>query len=257
MATKINKKTQSKRSDNTAYKVVLALVLLCGGLMFLENLGDYCAQIRGIFGLLPKARLIATIGFIACAVFTVVFVLTLTVWKNRICVAVMPWLMFISAMAGITGLSMQKEAFEGFYLLYFLWAFVLVQYIIYQLYHWEFFLFSLPTLTTGFLFFQIKSAYNMNVRFVLPLILAIVSILLVAAVAVMASKNKGCLVFGNTRIRLFSKKYNPFLHYLAVALWGICIPTAFILGGLFTYTCMFAAIAAELIAAVYYTFKLN
>ena len=51
--------------------------------------------------------------------------------------------------------------------------------------------------------------------------------------------------------------------YLISALWLICIAFVLLLSfvsglsGLFSYCCMFAAIAVEFIAAVYYTFQLN
>ena len=64
-------------------------------------------------------------------------------------------------------------------------------------------------------------------------------------------------VLGKTRFLMFSSKYTPTLHYLICGLWLVCIAAALLLGGLFSYYCMFAAIAVEFIAAVYYTFQLN
>jgi hypothetical protein len=72
-----------------------------------------------------------------------------------------------------------------------------------------------------------------------------------------AARNHGLLVFGKNRVLLLPAKSNPALIYVAVILWVVLIAASLFLGGLFAYYCMFAAIAVEFIAAVYYTFQLN
>ena len=42
-----------------------------------------------------------------------------------------------------------------------------------------------------------------------------------------------------------------------LALYVLAVAAALLLGSLFSYYCMFAAVAVEFIAAVYYTFQLN
>ena len=142
-------------------------------------------------------------------------------------------------------------------MLYFLWGGLLLQYIIYQLYRWEFFLASLPTAAAGFLFYQYRNGFALSARNLLPLIVTAVILIGVIWIAVNAAGNNGQVVLGSKSYRLFSKRYNPFLHYLVCALWIVCIPAAILLGSLFSFYCMFAAIAVEFIAAVYYTFQLN
>ena len=248
------KPQKRKPADSAAaYKVTVALVLLCIGLFGLRGLRNFYATVGGQNILDPMRGAIIGIGFGLCAV----CLLALLFWKKPFCRLVFPWLAFIFAMVGITGVSMMLEFQFGFSMLYFLWGIPILQYIIYLLYRWEFFLFSLPTAAAGFLFYQLKSGISFSMSSLVPLIVAILSLLLVAFLANNASRNGGCLVLGSSRFRLFSKKYNPFLHYLVCALWVICIPAAFLLGGLFSFYCMFAAIAVEFIAAVYYTFQLN
>ena len=75
----------------------------------------------------------------------------------------------------------------------------------------------------------------------------------VFVVALICFKNDGRL----GRFHLLPKRYNPLLHFLICALWVVLISAALLLGSLFSYYCMFAAIAVEFIAAVYYTFQLN
>lgn len=251
MATNLN--TKQKTDNSVVYKVTLALVLLCAGVLALRGIHNYYVTIGGQLALDPIRGILVAVGFGLAAAGAVL----LAVWKNAICRTVVPWLILIFAMVGMTGVSMLAEFTYGFSLLYFLWALALVQYIIYLLYRWEFFLFSLPTACAGFLFYQMKIGFSMSLRNFLPLVLTVVSMAVLLVISVSASKNKGCLVLGSLRLRLFSKNYNPFLHYLVVALWTICILAAWLLGSLFAFYCMFAAIALEFIAAVYYTFQLN
>ena len=44
---------------------------------------------------------------------------------------------------------------------------------------------------------------------------------------------------------------------MVCALWLVCLLLCYVLGASFAYYCMFAAIAFELVAAVYYTFQLK
>ena len=44
---------------------------------------------------------------------------------------------------------------------------------------------------------------------------------------------------------------------ITCAVWLVCFLACLLLGATFAYYCMFAAIAFELIAAVYYTFQLK
>ena len=50
--------------------------------------------------------------------------------------------------------------------------------------------------------------------------------------------------------------FQPVL-YVVCALWLVCLLLCYVLGASFAYYCMFAAIAFELVAAVYYTFQLK
>ena len=58
-------------------------------------------------------------------------------------------------------------------------------------------------------------------------------------------------------MRIFGKGSAPLLILGVNGLWLLCTVAVLILGSLFAYYSMFAAIAVEFIAAVYYTFKLN
>lgn len=254
MATKNNTRNKQKHStDTTAYKVVVALALLCAGLVALKKVHAVYSTVGGMDLMDAFLPYLIAAGFGLCAVCIALHAF----WKNAVCKAIAPWLAFVFAMVGITALSMKVEYTFGFPFLYFLWAAALVHYIIYQLYRWEFFLFSLPTAMAGFLFYHFRNGFTPSVKNLFLLLAAAVILICVLLIAAIAAKNKGHLALGKHSVRLFSKRYNPFLHYLVAILWLVCIPAALLLGNLFSFYFMFAAIAVEFIAAVYYTFQLN
>ncbi|MBP3633886.1 MAG: hypothetical protein J6J43_04860 [Oscillospiraceae bacterium] len=256
MATKNNMKNKPKtKKDDSAvvYNVLIALLLLCAGILVLRSIHNYYITIEGMARLDPLRPYVLIAGILLCGGCTALYFL----WKKPVSKFVMPWLIFIFAMVAVTAASMMMDYVYAFTMLYFIWAAILVQYIIYQLYRWEFFLFSLPTLAAGYLFYEFRNGFGLSTRSVLLLIVTGIILLAVAYLAYNASRNKGQLVVGKKRMRLFSRHYNPFLHYLVTALWFVCIVAALLLGDLFSFYCMFAAIAVEFIAAVYYTFQLN
>lgn len=256
MATKTGTKrnTQMKKSDSTAvYKVMAALALLCIGLVYLRKVHKAFSTVGGMELIEPMLPMVAGIGFGLCAICIALFIFL----KKPVCQALAPWGIFLFAMVGISAVTMKVEYTFGFPMIYFLWATALVQCIIYQLYGWEFFLFSLPTAAAGFLFYQFRNGFTFSTKNIIFLLVTAVIVIAVIWIANNASKNNGQLVVKGKSVRLFSKRYSPFLHYLVAALWGVCIPVALLLGSLFSFYCMFAAIAIEFIAAVYYTFQLN
>ena len=244
---------KKQNDDAVVYKVMIALVLLCVALLGLRSLRDYYATVNGFSALYYKTPAIMIAGLVAAAAAAAV---GLTVRKPAV-KAVMPWLMVLCLMVSAVAWNMRLSGAEDFEFLYFLALAVLLQYIIFQLYRWEFFLFSLSTVTAGGVFYAFsRGVYWTQKTAALVIVLALVLIVTTAA-AGMASHNKGHLVFGRKRIVLFSAKSLPMLFYIANVLWLVCTVAIPFLGGLFAYYCMFAAIAVEFIAAVYYTFQLN
>ena len=57
--------------------------------------------------------------------------------------------------------------------------------------------------------------------------------------------------------RLFPDGFNPLLFYFICVLWAVVLAACLIFGSGFAFYAMFAAIAVELIGAVYYTFQLK
>ena len=85
----------------------------------------------------------------------------------------------------------------------------------------------------------------------------IVSIVCSAVLANLAEKNNGTVHIAGKKFPLFPAGFNPLVIYIVCAVWLVCLIASLLLGSLFSYYCMFAAIAIELIAAVYYTFQLK
>ena len=254
MAIKPNNRNAAKKSNESnaiVYKVVFALLLLCVGIVTLRSVKNYYPTISGMAFFDPMLPYI----LYGCLGALVVSAAVLVLWKNTVARTIFPWIALVSAMGCLTSYSMRTELTEGFSTLYFLWAAALLLYIILQLYRWEFFLFSLPTAMAGFLFYRFSYAYDTTWTFrgVALLVVCVAILVAVFLIALFGSKNKGRL----GSFHLFSKRYNPMLHFLVCGLWAILIPAALLLGSLFAYYCMFATIAVEFIAAVYYTFQLN
>ena len=75
--------------------------------------------------------------------------------------------------------------------------------------------------------------------------------------ALLAGRRGGTVRIFDRNLRIFGKRATPAFLLAANGLWVLCTVAVVILGSLFAYYCMFAAIAVEFIAAVYYTFQLN
>mgnify|MGYP004597872037 CR=1 FL=1 len=123
----------------------------------------------------------------------------------------------------------------------------------------------MPALTNAFLVgweltVYIGGGFVLNAVYVALGELAVVLVLVIASgayIAANAAKNKGMLVLGAKRIRLFHARFNPLALYITCAVWTVCFAACLVFGAAFAYYCMFAAVAFELAAAVYYTFQLK
>ncbi len=247
-------KLRKAKDDSTVpYKVMIALALACAALFSLRSLRAYYATVGGfsaLYGLTPW--IIG--GGLGLAVICGVL---LAIWKKAAVRMICPWFLTAGLFAAVLGCSMRIAWVDDFRLLYFLCVAVLVQYVIFLLYRWEFFLVSLSTMAAGGLFFGYSSGFALNIKSVC---LAVTLLLVLAGTALcgfLASRHKGRLALGRLRYAMFSPKFSPLFLYLTDALWLCCFLVTLFLGSLFAYYCMFAAIALEFIAAVYYTLQLN
>lgn len=249
-----NSKAPKPKEDNSVVcKVMLALLALGLSLLGLRALRQFYSTVGGMDLLDPMTLWIAAGGFVCGIVLVVLDVLI----KNKISRMLLPWASVLAFLIGITGLSMHTSWTQGFPLLYFLCFSILAQYIIFQLYRWEFFLFSLSTMAAGATFLAYHTGFSGKIWGIVILAVSVCLLIAVALVTRYACCNHGTLTFGKKQFSLFSRKSNPLLIHMVVALWMVCILATILLGGAFAYYCMFAAIAVELIGGIYYTFQLN
>ena len=242
-----------QNNDAAVYKVMIALVLVCAALLGLRSLRGYYATVEGFTALYDRTPTILIAG-LALAVLAAAAAILI---KKSAVRMVGPWVFVAGLLIAATGWNMRLSGVEDFSFLYYLCFAVLIQYIIFQLYRWEFFLFSLSTVVAGGVFFSFSRGIywtSKNILLVIILALVLAGTFLVTN---WAAHNKGYLSLGSSRVKLFPAKSAPILIYIVNVLWLVCTIAVPMLGGLFAYYCMFAAIAVEFIAAVYYTFQLN
>ena len=65
------------------------------------------------------------------------------------------------------------------------------------------------------------------------------------------------LTIGGKTLQLFPDGFNSLLFYFICVLWAVVLAACLLFGSGFAFYAMFAAIAVELIGAVYYTFQLK
>ena len=140
--------------------------------------------------------------------------------------------------------------------IYLLHALVYCLYMVWQLYHSEFFTFSLVTASAGVVFYLIARTSYMANRIAGSALLALI-LIGTALTAFLCAKNHGKLNLGSRMLRLFPDGFNPLLFYFICVLWAVVLAACLIFGSGFAFYAMFAAIAVELIGAVYYTFQLK
>ena len=154
----------------------------------------------------------------------------------------------LMALALVSAFVLSKYWTAKLLFLYLLHAVVYCLYMVYKLYRGEFFAYSLATSVSGCVFFFFSKGVAFNTRGILLGLLAL---------AALAAKGKGVLKLGGKQVRVLPKSFNPIVLYVVCALWLVCLLLCYVLGASFAYYCMFAAIAFELVAAVYYTFQLK
>lgn len=258
MATKKNLTKETvhplQNSDAVVYKVMVALVLACAALLGLRAFRNYLDSPVGLARFYDQSLWIAISGLLVMVVSGAVLLALRKKFAVRL---VLPWVLVLGIVTAFTGWNVRASHTQDFTFLYFLVLAFLVQYIIFQLYQWEFFLFSLSTVTAGGLFFSFDKGIYWTGKNVLLMVVVLVVLFGTAFCTVKASKNRGWLQLGSKKLRLFYPKATPILICIVDVLWLICIVATLLLGSLFAYYGKYAALAVEFIAAVYYTFQLN
>ena len=235
--------------ESVIYKVPAALALLILVLTALRRLHHYYATLDGFTTLRPLLR-VAAISF---AVLFAISLVGLLLTRRRLfgyCTACFGLLAATCALLYVGWLEYTLQ-------IYLMHVLVYVLYMIWQLYRMEFTLFSLMTGFAGMVFYLLSRGIHANVRTILPCVLLAAVLLVCGALALLCERGKGALRLGTFRLVLFPASFSPVILCFTCVLWLLVLLACLVFGPTCAFYCMFAAIALELVGAVYYTFQLK
>lgn len=252
--TSIRSRQKSKKSDDSVVlKVMIALALLVFSIYMLQVISNAYGTLDGFERLYPVMLTVTLV----CAALAVVSIVLALVLKNRTVRAICPYTAAVFALFAVTALALRLFWVQPLHALYILNAAVYCLYIVYMLYRMEFFLVSLITVLAGTVFYFFSNGFGLNARSIVLALILLAAIAIVAVIAMQAGKRNGLVPFAGCTYRVFPPKFSPVMLCITCAVWLVCFVLTLILGATFSYYCMFAAVAFELIAAVYYTFQLK
>ena len=251
----VTKNAKAKpKSDPTVYLVVASFVVMLLSIILLRWVArNYVLD--GMFLRIYNAS--RSVTWISLGVALVSLGLLIALHKRVAVRAVCPYTLALGLLWALTAAILRGYWINQMMPLYLLHASVYCLYIVYLLYRAEFFCVSLATVTAGISFYLYHLGFALNLRSVIIGATLVVILAGVLLTAFFCSKHKGALVFGKREHRVFPKSFNPLLLYITCLVWFVCFVLCLILGPAFAYYCIFAAVAYELIAAVYYTFQLK
>lgn len=252
--TSIRSRQKSKKSDDSVVlKVMIALALLVFSIYMLQVISNAYGTLDGFERLYPVMLTVTLV----CAALAVVSIVLALVLKNRTVRAICPYTAAVFALFAVTALALRLFWVQPLHALYILNAAVYCLYIVYMLYRMEFFLVSLITVLAGTVFYFFSNGFGLNARSIVLALILLAAIAIVAVIAMQAGKRNGLVPLAGCTYRVFPPKFSPVMLCITCAVWLVCFVLTLILGATFSYYCMFAAVAFELIAAVYYTFQLK
>ena len=244
---------EKKSDDSVVYKVPAAFAVMTVMIILLQKLGRYYKLADGFSAVRPWLWL----GMIVFGLLAAVSIVLFLVCKKPGVRSVFRYAVVLSLLAFVSCWLLHAFWIKQIKAVYFLHAYIYCLYMVELLYGWEFFFYSAATAFAGFVFFRYSKGLGPNVNTIIPAVILVLILAATALTAFFASKNSGVLTVGKRRISLFPSTFNPTLLYVVCALWLVCLIACFLFGAVFAYYCMFASIAFELIAAVYYTFQLK
>lgn len=253
MGTAKNHTVKNPPRDWTVYKVCAAFVLMVLSILAAQRIIDIYATASTFDVIYYGCKTCALICLVLCVASAAGYVLL----REKPIRGLMPYVFVLAALAGLCALDLRYFWIEHATAIYMAHAAVYGLYMIYCLYRSEFFCFSLATVLAGFCFYFYSKGFGFNAR---TIVLAVLLVLVLTGIALLASraaKGKGTVsFFGKTR-RVFFSRFNPTVLYVTCAVLACCLLVSLLIGPAFAYYCMFAAVAMELIGAVYYTFQLK
>ena len=172
---------------------------------------------------------------------------------------IFPYVFVLSALVGgVSALDLRYFWTEHATALYMAHAAVYCLYIIYCLYRSEFFCFSVAAIVSGFCFYFYSRDSDSTREQLLWRRLWCWCWRWLRCLQTVRQRTKAAFACSAKKHAVFPVRFNPTVLYVACTVLACCLIACLLLGSaLFAYYCMFAAIAIELIGAVYYTFQLK
>ena len=248
-----NKIAAKKTEDQSVvYKVPAAFALMIVVVYAFWKLGGYYSTVEGFTALYPMFC-VQRYVFLALTAAELVLCVLL---KSRLARTICRYWLASFALLCVSAWILSIFWTGNMIAIYLMHALVYCLYMVWQLYRSEFFTFSLVTATAGVVFFLTARTSYMANRIGGSILLALI-LIGTALVVFLCAKNRGRLTIGGKTLQLFPDGFNSLLFYFICVLWAIVLIACLLFGSGFAYYAMFAAIAVELIGAVYYTFQLK
>ena len=247
-------KTAAKKTEDQSvvYKVPAAFALMIVVVYAFWKLGGYYSTVEGFTALYPMFC-VQRYVFLALTAAELVLCVLL---KSRLARTICRYWLAAFALLCVSAWILSIFWTGNMIAIYLMHALVYCLYMVWQLYRSEFFTFSLVTATAGVVFFLTARTSYMANRIGGSILLALI-LIGTALVVFLCAKNRGRLTIGGKTLQLFPDGFNSLLFYYICVLWAIVLIACLLFGSGFAYYAMFAAIAVELIGAVYYTFQLK
>lgn len=247
-------KTAAKKTEDQSvvYKVPAAFALMIVMVYAFWKLGGYYSTVEGFTALYPMFC-VQRYVFLALTAAELVLCVLL---KSRLARTICRYWLAAFALLCVSAWILSIFWTGNMIAIYLMHALVYCLYMVWQLYRSEFFTFSLVTATAGVVFFLTARTSYMANRIGGSILLALI-LIGTALVVFLCAKNRGRLTIGGKTLQLFPDGFNSLLFYFICVLWAIVLIACLLFGSGFAYYAMFAAIAVELIGAVYYTFQLK
>ena len=247
-------KTAAKKTEDQSvvYKVPAAFALMIVVVYAFWKLGGYYSTVEGFTALYPMFC-VQRYVFLALTAAELVLCVLL---KSRLARTICRYWLAAFALLFVSAWILSIFWTGNMIAIYLMHALVYCLYMVWQLYRSEFFTFSLVTATAGVVFFLTARTSYMANRIGGSILLALI-LIGTALVVFLCAKNRGRLTIGGKTLQLFPDGFNSLLFYFICVLWAIVLIACLLFGSGFAYYAMFAAIAVELIGAVYYTFQLK